>query len=72
VSGGGGESKVRFDEGAEIRGDKVLVSCRQQPGKWGKVRRSENHHAFEAVLKQDARARILKRYTNVAPPKSGR
>ena len=52
--------------GAEVRGDSLYVTARKVPSSWDKIRRSGQHHAFEATITKDARARILKKYTNAA------
>ena len=51
------------DVGSEIRGDKILVSGRKF-NKAELVRRSGQHHATEMIVEKDARARILRSYTN--------
>lgn len=49
--------------GAEIRGDKILVSARKF-NKPELVRRSGQHHATEMIVEKDARAKIVRSYTN--------
>jgi len=50
-------------EGAEIRGDKMLVTARKI-GKAAVVRRTGNHKASEMVVEKDARAVVLRAYTS--------
>lgn len=50
--------------GAEIPGDKILVSARKF-NRSELVRLSGQHHATEVVVEKDARAKILRSYTNL-------
>jgi len=61
--------KFYVHQDAEIRGDKIYVTCRK-PDDWVTVRRTGQHNAFEAVIRKDARAKILQAYTNNAEAKA--
>ena len=51
-------------EGACIEGDKIRVQC-MKSGKWKVASRSHQHKGHFCVAEKDAKAFILKSYTNI-------
>jgi hypothetical protein len=47
-----------------IAGDQIRVECRT-PGKWKLYRRTGQHQGSVCIVKKDAKATILKSYTNI-------
>lgn len=43
----------------------IYVQC-QKTGKWSLIRKSDQHRGNACTIRKDAKAIILKRYTNVA------
>jgi len=54
----------RREEGACIEGDTIYVQC-QKPGKWTLFRKSEQHRGSHCKADKDAKAVLLKKYTNI-------
>jgi hypothetical protein len=49
-----------------VQGDSVRVECRK-PADWKLFRMTEQHKGWRCVAKKNAKATILKKYTNVKP-----
>jgi hypothetical protein len=47
-----------------IEGDQIYIQC-QQPGKWQLFKKSEQHRGHKCKAKKDAKAIILRSYTNI-------
>lgn len=58
------EQKWYSEKNTGIQGDHIYITC-QKPGKWILFRKSEKHRAKECHAQKDAKAIILKPYTNV-------
>jgi hypothetical protein len=52
------------NEGDSIAGDQIYVVC-MKPDQWKLIQRSGQHKGSCCVAKKDAKARILKAYTNI-------
>jgi hypothetical protein len=50
--------------GACIEGDPIRVKC-QAKGKWKMIQKSNQHRGSYCIIKKDAKATILKSYTNL-------
>jgi len=50
-----------------IEGDSIYVECRK-PGKWTKFRRTGQHQGHSCTAKKDAKATLLRFYTNIKQP----
>jgi hypothetical protein len=53
------------DKNACIEGDSIYVECRKIPTKWDLMQMSGQHKGSCATIKKNAKAIILKSYTNV-------
>lgn len=64
------KKRVKFqdcvrDENACIEGDSIYVECRKPPAKWYLKQMSGQHKGSSATINKNAKAIILKSYTNV-------
>lgn len=53
------------DKNACIEGDSIYVECRKPPKKWILKQMSGRHKGSSATINKNAKAIILKSYTNV-------
>lgn len=47
-----------------IEGDQIYVRA-MKPGKWVLIRKSNQHNAMKCIAKKDAKAELIRAYTNV-------
>jgi hypothetical protein len=59
-----GKIKYYRNVGDSIAGDQIRVECRK-PGKWKLFRRTGQHQGQVCKVEKDAKATILKAYTNI-------
>ena len=58
------KTKCYRNVGDCIVGDQIYVECRK-PDKWKLIRRTGQHQGSVCTVKKDAKATILKAYTNI-------
>ena len=58
-------NKVHTEKGDSIAGDHIRVTCRKK-GAWTEIRKSGQHNGHQCEAKKDAKAEIVKAYTNVS------
>jgi hypothetical protein len=49
-----------------IAGDSLYIEC-MKPGQWNLIKKSNRHKGSACTAKKDAKAIILKKYTNLGP-----